>query len=45
MLTDFSGNVLTYNRRETTHTPLLAAGPARHAALIDLLRDRRKDFA
>jgi len=44
-LTDLSGNVLTYNRRETSHPPLVAAGPQRHAALIDLLRDHRKEFS
>jgi myo-inositol-1(or 4)-monophosphatase len=44
-LTDLIGNVLTYNRRDTTHMPLVAAAPARHAALIDLLRDRRREFA
>lgn len=44
-LTDLCGNVLAYNRRQTSHPALLAAGPQRHAALIDLLRDHRKDFS
>jgi myo-inositol-1(or 4)-monophosphatase len=44
-LTDLSGNVLTYNRHETSHLPLVAAGPQRHAELIDLLRDHRKEFS
>ena len=44
-LTDLSGNVLTYNRHETSHLPLVAAAPQRHAEVIDLLRDHRKEFS
>jgi myo-inositol-1(or 4)-monophosphatase len=45
MLTDLSGRTLTYNAADPVHTPLVAAGPARHRALIELLRDRRGEFA
>jgi myo-inositol-1(or 4)-monophosphatase len=44
-LTDFSGRVLTYNLVDPVHGALVAAGPARHHALIGLLRDRRSEFA
>jgi myo-inositol-1(or 4)-monophosphatase len=44
-LTDLNGNILKYNRRDTTHTPLIAAGPERHNALLELVRDRRSEFA
>jgi myo-inositol-1(or 4)-monophosphatase len=44
-LTDFSGQPLSYNRPEPVHGALVAAGPARHGTLIDLLRDRRAEFA
>jgi myo-inositol-1(or 4)-monophosphatase len=40
-LTTFSGAFLTYNRPDPVHGALVAAGPGRHAALIDLTRDRR----
>jgi len=44
-LTDFAGQVLRYNRADTGHGALIAAGPARHGELIGLLRDRRSEFA
>jgi myo-inositol-1(or 4)-monophosphatase len=44
-LTDFNGQPLGYNRPEPVHGALVAAGPARHGTLIDLLRDRRAEFA
>jgi myo-inositol-1(or 4)-monophosphatase len=44
-LTDLGGGAIRYNRRDTSHSALVAAAPARHAALIDLLRDRRNEFA
>jgi len=44
-LTDFTGQVLSYNRADTGHGALIAAGPARHGELIGLLRDRRSEFA
>jgi myo-inositol-1(or 4)-monophosphatase len=36
-LTSFAGDRIVYNRAEPVHGPLLAAGPARHRALCDLL--------
>jgi myo-inositol-1(or 4)-monophosphatase len=45
VLTDLTGRTLTYNAADPVHTPLLAAAPARHQMLIDLLRDRRDEFA
>jgi myo-inositol-1(or 4)-monophosphatase len=45
LFTDFSGRPLLYNAPHTAHGALLAAGPARHGALIDLVRDRRSEFA
>jgi len=44
-LTDVAGRGLRYNRPEIVHGALIAAGPARHATLIDLLRDRSLEFA
>ena len=43
--TDFAGRPLQYNAPHTGHGALIAAGFARHGALIDLLRDRRGEFA
>jgi myo-inositol-1(or 4)-monophosphatase len=40
-LTPFGGGVLIYNRAVPRHGMLLAAGRARHAALIQLLKDPR----
>jgi myo-inositol-1(or 4)-monophosphatase len=45
VMTDFSGRPLTYNRPNSSHGALVAAGPARHAALIALIRDRTAEFA
>jgi myo-inositol-1(or 4)-monophosphatase len=44
-MTTFAGRRLTYNRAEPAHGALIAAGPERHATLLDLLRDRRAEFA
>jgi myo-inositol-1(or 4)-monophosphatase len=44
-MTDFSGRRLRYDRPHTAHEALVAAGPARHGALIDLVRDRMAEFA
>jgi myo-inositol-1(or 4)-monophosphatase len=38
-LTSFAGDRIVYNRAEPVHGPLLAAGPARHRALCDLLSE------
>jgi myo-inositol-1(or 4)-monophosphatase len=45
VMSDFAGNPLTYHRPDTVHGPLIAAGPARHATLIELVRDRQAEFA
>lgn len=45
VMTDFSGQPLTYNRPHPRHGALIAAGPARHTALLDLVRDRKAEFA
>jgi myo-inositol-1(or 4)-monophosphatase len=44
-MTDLSGQSLRYNQPNTVHGALVAAGPARHASLIDLLHDRLSEFA
>lgn len=44
-LTDFAGRPLTYNEVQSSHGALIAAGSARHDALIDLVRDRKAEFA
>ena len=40
-MTTFAGEPVTYNRPVPRHGALVAAGRDRHAALIDLFRDRR----
>jgi myo-inositol-1(or 4)-monophosphatase len=44
-LTDFFGRTLDFNRPRIVHGALVAAGPARHAALLEILRDRHNEFA
>ena len=44
-LTTLEGRPLTYNGAELVHDALVAAGRARHAALIGLLSDRRPETA
>ncbi len=44
-MTDFAGRPLRYNARRIRHGALVAAGPARHHALINLVRDRQAEFA
>jgi myo-inositol-1(or 4)-monophosphatase len=44
-VTDFAGRPLIYNQPQAAHGALIAAGPARHGALIDLVRDRQAEFA
>jgi myo-inositol-1(or 4)-monophosphatase len=44
-LTNMAGDVVTYNRPDPIHEALLAAGRARHAALLELVRDRFAEFA
>jgi myo-inositol-1(or 4)-monophosphatase len=45
VLTDFVGRPLSYNRPALVHGALIAAGPARHGALVDLVRDLAPEFA
>ena len=45
VMTDFAGQSLRYNRPHLAHGALLAAGPARHETLIDLVRKRQGEFA
>ena len=44
-VTDLAGTAITYNRPDPVHGTLIAAGADRHRALIELLRDRRSEFA
>jgi len=44
-LTDLEGLPLVYNRPDPVHGPLIAAGRARHAALLNLVRDHKVKFA
>jgi myo-inositol-1(or 4)-monophosphatase len=44
-LTAIDGQAPLYNRSEPVHRALFAAGGARHAALLRLVRDRSHDFA
>jgi myo-inositol-1(or 4)-monophosphatase len=44
-LTDFTGHPLKYNEPQAAHGALIAAGHARHAALLELVRDREIEFA
>ena len=45
VMTDFAGRALSYNRPHVVHGALIAAGPARHGTLIELVRDRQAEFA
>jgi myo-inositol-1(or 4)-monophosphatase len=45
LFTDFAGRPLRYDAPRAVHGALIAAGSARHGALIDLVRDRRGEFA
>jgi myo-inositol-1(or 4)-monophosphatase len=45
VMTDFAGRPLRYDRPHAEHGALIAAGPARHGTLIDLVRDRMAEFA
>ena len=44
-LTTLGGEPPIYNRADPVHGPLLAAGRARHAALVAIVRERRAWFA
>ncbi|MGN6572652.1 MAG: 3'(2'),5'-bisphosphate nucleotidase CysQ [Pseudolabrys sp.] len=45
LLTDLSGRPVAFNRPHVVHGALIAAGPARHVALIGLVRPRLRAFA
>lgn len=45
VMTDFAGRALSYNRPHVVHGALIAAGPTRHGTLIELVRDRKAEFA
>jgi myo-inositol-1(or 4)-monophosphatase len=45
MVTTLTGQSLIYNRPDPVHGVLVAAGRARHAALLGLFRDRLAEFA
>jgi myo-inositol-1(or 4)-monophosphatase len=44
-MTNFAGESLVYNLHDPVHGAILAAGRDRHAAMLDLVRKRRKEFA
>jgi myo-inositol-1(or 4)-monophosphatase len=44
-LTELDGKPLSYNRPRLDHGALIAAGPTRHGALLDLVRDLMPEFA
>ena len=44
-LTELDGKPLRYNRPRLEHGALIAAGPTRHGALLDLVRDLMPEFA
>lgn len=44
-MTDLRGQSLRYNQPHTVHGALIAAGGARHASLIDLVRGRLPEFS
>jgi myo-inositol-1(or 4)-monophosphatase len=45
LISTLTGESLIYNRPNPVHDALLAAGRARHAALLGLIRDRLAEFA
>ena len=45
VMTNLAGESLVYNLHDPVHGAVLAAGRARHAAMLDLVRARRKQFA
>jgi len=45
LMTNLTGRPLRYNQPHTVHDALIAAGGPRHAALIDLVRDRLPELA
>jgi myo-inositol-1(or 4)-monophosphatase len=45
VLSDFAGRLVTYNRPDPVHAALVAAGGARHAALVALIERETSAFA
>ena len=45
LITTLQGESLIYNRPDPVHGVLVAAGRARHARLLDVIRDRSAEFA
>jgi myo-inositol-1(or 4)-monophosphatase len=45
LITTLKGESLIYNRPDPVHGALVAAGRARHARLLDVIRDRLAEFA
>jgi myo-inositol-1(or 4)-monophosphatase len=45
LISTLTGQSLVYNRPDPVHDALVAAGRARHAALLGLIRDRLAEFA
>jgi myo-inositol-1(or 4)-monophosphatase len=45
VMTTLTGQALTYNRPQPVHGALVAAGRARHAVLLGVIRDRLAEFA
>src|SRR5262249_43940424 len=45
LVTTLTGESLIYNRPDPVHGALVAAGRARHALLLSLIRDRLAEFA
>ena len=45
LVTTLTGESLIYNRPDPVHGALVAAGRARHAVLLGLIRDRLAEFA
>ncbi|MGH6767493.1 MAG: 3'(2'),5'-bisphosphate nucleotidase CysQ [Xanthobacteraceae bacterium] len=45
VMTDLEGERLVYNRPDPIHRELVAAGRARHAAMLALLREHKVDFS
>jgi myo-inositol-1(or 4)-monophosphatase len=45
VMTNLAGELLVYNLHDPVHGAVLAAGRARHEAMLSLVRNRRKEFA
>jgi myo-inositol-1(or 4)-monophosphatase len=45
VMTNFTGETLVYNLHDPVHGAILAAGRARHDAMLELVRARHKEFA